>query len=254
MISLPFDTLLLIAFTGFYAGTQNALAGGGSFITFPALMLAGLSPLSANITSTIALFPGQIASSFVGRKFVGGVGHLKFSTLMIISLFGGILGACLLLSTPPSFFAKLVPWLVLFATTVFGWGSFRKKPLVTTHGMPAWLLSTLQLCIAIYGGYFGAGIGFLMLAALTIAGQHVKMAGATKNALALAMNSAAVLVFAFSTQANWTAVLALGTGGVLGGFAGGWLMYRIPAKALRGFVLCVGVSLTIWLFVRQIGH
>jgi uncharacterized membrane protein YfcA len=116
----------MVATAGFLAGVQNALAGGGSFITFPALLLAGLNPLAANMTSTIALFPSQITSGYAGRKLVADVGPLTFRQMLIISAIGGLFGAVLLLNTPPSFFARLVPWLVLFATSVFAWGSFRK--------------------------------------------------------------------------------------------------------------------------------
>uniref|UniRef100_UPI001C463FEE TSUP family transporter n=1 Tax=Salmonella enterica TaxID=28901 RepID=UPI001C463FEE len=96
-----------------------------------------------------------------------------------------------------------------------------------------------------YGGYFGGGIGFLMLAALTVAGQQVRMAGATKNVLAMTMNASAVAVFAFSPQVNWAAVVALGIGGIAGGFAGAWLLHLLPEKVLRGFVVIVGIILTV---------
>ena len=249
----PLHVLLLIALAGLYAGMQNALAGGGSFITFPALLLAGLNPLAANMSSTIALFPSQIATSIAGRKLVAGVGGVKFRQLFIISIIGGIIGACLLLSTPVSIFTGLVPWLVLFATVAFAWGSFGFKPktgAANAHFSNPVIL-TVQGAIAIYGGYFGGGIGFLMLAALTVAGQQVRNAGATKNALAMTMNASAVVIFAFSPMINWPAVVALGIGGVIGGVSGAWLMHRLPEKLLRGFVVVVGCALTIWLFVRQ---
>jgi uncharacterized membrane protein YfcA len=242
--------LLLICFAGFYAGTQNTLAGGGSFITFPALLIAGLNPLSANITSTIALFPNQITSSFAGRKLADGVGEVSLARLLGLSLAGGVVGAILLLNTPVTFFSKLVPWLVLFATIIFTWGSFRKAPLHATQKFPAPLLMFVQFLIGVYGGYFGGGIGFLMLAALTIAGQQVRMATATKNMLAMTMNSSAVVLFVFSDQVVWLAALALAIGGVGGGFAGNWLLHRLPAKILRGIVVLVGIALTFWLFVR----
>ena len=247
---LELHVVLLIAAAGFYAGTQNVLAGGGSFITFPALLLAGLNPLAANITSTIAMFPGQITSAIAGRHLVGDVGRISFRRMFAISLVGGVAGALLLLGTPAEFFARLVPWLVLFATSVFAWGSFRKKPLHATPHLPVWLQATIQGCIAIYGGYFGGGIGFLMLAALTVAGQEIRMATATKNVLAMAMNASAVAIFVFSSQVNWPAALVLGAGGVGGGFSGAWLMQRLPAQVMRGFIVLVGVALTIWLFVR----
>ncbi len=250
--NLPIHILALIALAGLYAGFQNALAGGGSFITFPALLLAGLNPLAANMSSTIALFPSQLTTAIAGRKLAGGIGTVKLQSLLIISLIGGVLGALLLLSTPVSMFASLVPWLVLFATAAFAWGSFAFKPnpdVVGAHLSNTSILA-IQGLIAIYGGYFGGGIGFLMLAMLTVAGQQVRMANATKNALAMIMNASAVVIFAFSPLVNWAAVVALGVGGVVGGLLGSWLIHRLPEKLLRGFVVLVGVSLTIWLFVR----
>jgi uncharacterized membrane protein YfcA len=247
-----FDPLVLslICLAGFYSGTQNTLAGGGSFITFPALLLAGLNPLEANITSTIALFPNQITSSLAGRKLAGGVAEVSLRQLFILSLLGGVVGAILLLNTPVTIFAKLVPWLVLFATAIFTWGSFRKSPLHAAQVVPSKMLMCVQFLIGVYGGYFGGGIGFLMLATLTIAGQEVRMATATKNMLAMAMNASAVMLFVFSGQVVWLAAVALAAGGIAGGFAGNWLLHRLPAKVLRGFVVLVGIALTVWLFVR----
>jgi uncharacterized protein len=245
-----FSLLVLIALAGLYAGTQNTLAGGGSFITFPTLLLAGLDPLAANITSTIALFPNQITSSLTGRKLAGGIGKISLGKLSGISVAGGLVGALLLLNTPVTFFARLVPWLVLFATVIFTWGSFRKKPLHAANVVPVPLLTTTQFLIGIYGGYFGGGIGFLLLAALTIAGQQVRMATATKNVLAMAMNASAVVLFVFSSQIEWLFALALSMGGIGGGFAGNWLIHRLPEKFMRGFVVLVGIALTVWLFLR----
>jgi len=250
--NLPLHVLVLIAIAGLYAGIQNALAGGGSFVTFPALLLAGLNPLAANMTSTIALFPSQIANAVAGRELASGVAGVKFRGLFIVSLIGGVVGAILLLSTPVSTFSNMVPWLVLFATAAFAWGSFGLKP--KAEGDGAHLSNTailvIQGLISIYGGYFGGGIGFLMLAALTIGGQQVRAASATKNALVMIINLSAVVIFAFSPMVNWAAVIALGAGGMLGGFIGSWLIVRLPEKMLRGFVVFIGVILTIWLFVR----
>ena len=242
--------LAFIALAGLLAGTQNTLAGGGSFITFPALLLAGLDPLAANMTSTIALFPNQITSSMAGRKLAGGLGELPLSRLFGVSVVGGIVGAVLLLSTPVSIFSALVPWLILFATIVFAWGSFRKKPLHAASSLAPRTVLAIQFVIGIYGGYFGGGIGFLMLAVLTIAGQQVRMATATKNMLAMAMNASAVVIFAFSHQVNWLDALALAIGGVAGGFTGAWLLHRLPEKLMRGFVVVLGLFLTGWMFWR----
>ncbi|MET3131642.1 putative membrane protein YfcA [Oxalobacteraceae bacterium GrIS 1.11] len=242
--------IVLIAAAGFIAGVQNALAGGGSFITFPALLLAGLNPLAANITSTIAMFPSQTTSAIAGRKLVDRVGPLSFRQMFMISLAGGLLGAILLLNTPATFFARLVPWLVLFATSVFAWGTFRRKPLHAASAMPLPLLVGVQSCIAIYGGYFGGGIGFLMLAALTVAGMQVRAATATKNVLAMAMNAAATLIFGFSHMISWPAALALAAGGIAGGVCGAWLIHRLPERLMRIFVVVIGALLTLWMFLR----
>jgi uncharacterized membrane protein YfcA len=247
---LELHTILLVAAAGLFAGVQNALAGGGSFITFPTLLLAGLNPIAANMTSTIALFPSQTTSAIAGRKLVADVGPLSFKQMFIISILGGIVGAILLYITPPTFFARLVPWLVLFATTMFAWGAYRKQPIHATASMPAWALMLAQSCIAIYGGYFGGGIGFLMLATLTIAGQQIRAAAATKNMLAMAMNASAALIFAFSGMISWPAALALCVGGIAGGLIGSWLIYRLPPQVMRIFVVCVGTVLTIYMFLR----
>ena len=231
---------------------QNTLAGGGSFITLPALILSGMSPLAANITSTVALFPGQVTSGFAGRSLVSGVGALSFRALFILSLVGGAVGGLLLLNTPPSVFAHMVPWLVLFATGVFAWGSFRGKPLEGAAHIGPRTAAIAQFFIGIYGGYFGGGIGFLMLAALTLAGLATRNAGATKNALASVMNAAAVVLFVASPQVHWTQAAVLGAGAIVGGLAGTWALKRVNEKALRVAIVCLGVALTVGLFVRPI--
>lgn len=242
--------LALLFFAALWAGAQNALAGGGSFITLPALMLTGMDARAANITSTIALFPGQVSTGLTGRKLVVGAEDLSFRALFIISLAGGAVGALLLLATPPTFFAKLVPWLVLFATGVFAWGSFGPRrsvgPTLGRFGA-----GTAQFLISIYGGYFGGGIGFLMLAALTMAGLAVRNAGASKNMLAAAMNASAVAIFLFSPEVRWLQALVAALGSIIGGVAGGYMLHRISERWLRIVVILIGVALTIGLFLHQ---
>ena len=241
--------LIFLVFVGIYAGAQNVFAGGGSFITFPALMLTGIDPLSANITSTVALSPSQLTSSIAGRKLVSGIGTTSFKQLFLLNLAGGSLGAILLLSTPVKVFVQIVPWLILFATIVFAWGSFGRKS-ETHKNIPPYALLTIQGILAIYGGYFGGGIGILLLALLTLAGQQIKIANATKNALAFTMNVAAISIFALSPLVNWTAVIALGFGGIVGSLIGSWLLHRLPEKLIRSFIILVGTILSVWLFVR----
>ena len=244
-------TLLLFA-AAFFAGVMNAMAGGGSFLTLPALILSGLSPLAANVTSTVVLFPGQISTGLTGRKMVAGVGALSFRRLFVISLFGGVLGAWLLLATPESLFAKLIPYLVLFATSVFAWGSFRRRPVGA--GAAAMLgpvgAGIVQFGISIYGGYFGGGIGFLMLAALTLAGQATRASVATKNVLAGAMNAAAVVVFMFSPDVYWQPAAVVCVAAIIGGQVGAWALTWVNELALRIAIVVLGVALTVGLFLR----
>lgn len=242
--------LFLLLLAGFTAGTQNAVAGGGSFITFPALLLIGLDARAANITSTIALFPGQVTTGLAGRRYVAGTGSLPFVGFVLLSLLGGSVGAWLLLATPATIFAHLVPWLVLFATSMFALGTFRKRPLEAMAHLGRIPTSLVQFAIAIYGGYFGGGIGFLMLAALSLAGLPVRNAAATKNVLAGVINASAVLIFLFSPDVRWIAALVLSVGAITGGQFGAWLVIRIAEKTLRIAVVVIGVALTIGLFIR----
>lgn len=242
--------LIVLFLAAVWAGVQNALAGGGSFLTLPALILTGMDPRAANITSTVALFPGQLVSGFSNRVHVSAAAGLSVRILIIISLVGGALGAALLLLTPARFFARLVPWLVLFATLLFAWGSFGPKPAGGGARLGRGGAAAAQLGISIYGGYFGGGVGFLMLAALTAAGLLIRPAQATKNFLAGMMNASAVLIFLFSPQIHWLqAAIACG-GAILGGIAGARLIHRVDEKLLRLLVIFIGAALTIGLFLR----
>jgi hypothetical protein len=242
-------TFFILFVASLWAGTQNALAGGGSFITLPSLMLTGMDARAANITSSIALFPAQVATGWTGRKSVAGAAGLSFRALVVISLVGGALGAGLLLVTPSSFFARLVPWLVLFATAVFAWGSFAPRRQATS-GLGRFGAAGAQLCISIYGGYFGGGIGFLMLAAFTAAGIVLRVAGATKNVLAAAMNASAVLIFVFSPEVRWVAAGVSSAGAIIGGVLGGLMLHKVNERVLRVAIVIIGFALTVGLFVR----
>lgn len=252
-LATPMLMLLLIFAAGLWAGLQNALAGGGSFVTLPALIMSGMSPLAANITSTVALFPGQVTSGLAGRSLVTGAGRLPFKALFGISVVGGALGGLLLLNTPSSIFSRLVPWLVLFATAMFAWGSFRRKPanLAAAQIGPV-PTGIAQFFIAIYGGYFGGGIGFLMMAALSMAGVTARHAAATKNVLASVMNAAAVALFVTSPLVHWPQAIALGAGAILGGLAGVWALRRVNERWLRIAIVCIGLALTVGLFVKPV--
>jgi uncharacterized membrane protein YfcA len=244
----PFALLLAGAV---WAGAQNQLAGGGSFITLPVLMLTGMDARAANITSTVALFPGKVTGGWLGRAHASGTASLTLRTLIVISLIGGVIGAILLLATPSNVFAQMVPWLVLFATAAFAWGSFfRKAPAAgeTAKALGAVPAMAIQLGIAIYGGYFGGGIGFLMMAALALGGAPVRAAAATKNLLAGVMNLTAVMIFLVSGEVRWLAMVVAMVGALAGSWLGAQMLARVNERALRFVVVAIGIALTIALF------
>ncbi len=243
-------TYALLLLAGLWAGAQNALAGGGSFITLPALIAAGLDPKLANITSTIALFPGQLTTGWAGRKLVAPAERLSFKALAAIALIGGIGGAFLLIHTPSKLFAAMVPWLVLAATALFAWSSFGPKPKVQRAPPPAWVTALIQTVIAVYGGFFGGGAGIMTLASLTLAQLPVRNAAGTKNVLVALSNVAAAVIFALTVALAWDKALAIGAGSMIGGYAGARALKVLPEKVLKVGVVVIGLALTVGLFLR----
>ncbi len=242
-------SLAILFVASIWAGAQNALAGGGSFITLPSLMLTGMDARAANITSCVALFPAQLVTGFTGRSDARSPPGLPMMALFAISLVGGAIGAIILLLTPPSVFAKLVPWLVLFATALFAWGSFfRKAPEPGEQHLPPWGAAVVQFFIAVYGGYFGGGIGLLMMASLTMAGLAVRNAGASKNILAGVMNASAVAIFALSSDVHWLQAGVTAVGASFGGWAGALMLKTVNEKVLKAGVVAIGLALTVGLF------
>jgi uncharacterized membrane protein YfcA len=242
---------LLLFAVAVWAGAQNALAGGGSFLILPTLMFTGMDALAANITSCVALFPAQVATGWTGRRHAEGVGGLTLRRLFAISIVGGAIGAVILLETPRGVFARLVPWLVLFATLLFAWGSFFRKSGDAQRHLSPRGAGLVQAAIATYGGYFGGGAGFLMMAALTMAGQAVRVASSTKNVLAGVMNASAVAIFLFSPDLHWLQAGVTAAGATIGGVAGARLIHVIDERALRFFIVAVGAALTVGLFLKS---
>ena len=242
--------MILLFVAGLWAGVQNALAGGGSFITLAALVAGGLDPKLANITSTMALFPGQITTGWAGRSLVSGAERLSFRALAVISLFGGVGGAFLLIATPSKVFAAMVPWLVLAATAVFAWSSYGPKRHAESEPPPAWVTVLTQSLIGLYGGFFGGGVGIMTLASLTIARLPVRNAAGTKNVLVAIANVAAAAVFAVSGAVAWREAVAIGVGAMIGGYLGARALKVLPEKMLKIAIIVIGVALTIGLFLR----
>lgn len=256
MLTVP--QLLLLFAAGLAGGFLNAIAGGATFFTFPAMMAAGLNPIAANASSTVALWPASIAAAWAERRELMAQ-RAQIAPLLGIALAGGLAGALLLLVTPQQTFRALVPVLLLIATLVFAFSGRiirfirARRPASTREGSglhSPGVLALIGFC-AVYGGYFGAGIGIMMMAGLTLAGiGQVHVANAIKNFLAASINGIAVLVFVVSQIVVWPASLVMLAGAVGGGYLGGRMARRIPAGLLRAVVITVGALLTIWYFIR----
>lgn len=241
---------VVLFLAGIWAGVQNAVAGGGSFITLPALILTGLDARVANITSTVALSVGQVTTGWGGRKAVQGVPGMPVWVMLAIAISGGLVGAQLILLTPTRVFADMVPWLILAATALFAWGSFGPKPKEPRAPLAPALSGAGLFVSSVYGGYFGGGNGIILVTVLTAAGLAIRAASATKNVLAAIINVAALLLFVFSSEVVWIKAAVLGAGAMLGGAVGNLVLARINERALRVTIVLIGVVLSIALFQR----
>jgi uncharacterized membrane protein YfcA len=249
--------LILIA-AAFGAGVMNAMAGGGTILTFPSLIFLGLPAIAANATSTVALLPAAVTSLYGYREDVrANQGWLR--TLFLPSLVGGALGSVLLLLTPEKTFAFLAPVLILFATALFMIQGFFSRhstysvedPAQLSRGRLA-LASLLQLGVATYGGYFGAGIGILMLALLGFLGlSNIHAANGMKNFFGFCINAVASGYFIYKGAVVWPAALVLVTGATLGGYAGARFARRIGKQKARAAVVVIGLTVTAILFWQQ---
>jgi uncharacterized membrane protein YfcA len=254
--------LAIAAASAFLAGIINAIAGGGTLLTFPALVAAGLSPLVANATSTVALLPGALTSMLGYRRELAGARKWALS-LTLPSVFGGGLGAWLLLHTPGKTFDDVVPWLVLGATVLFivqrpllGWVRRHHTTVLDdmalTKAGPTSMLLAWQFIIGIYGGYFGAGVGILMLAALGFMGfTNLHRMNGLKNWGGFCMNAVASVTFAFSGIVDWPIALSMTLGAMAGGYLGSKGAQRIPQQYVRVAVAMIGTVSGVWLLTRH---
>lgn len=245
------DAGLLFGAAGL-GGALNSVAGGGSFLTFPALIFAGVDPICANATSTVALWPGSVASSLGYRKELRAEGaNLRW--LAALSALGGLIGAITLIETPQELFEHLLPFLLLLATLVFSFGDrLRARLESATVSRP--VVAGLQLLIAIYGGYFGGGMGLMMLAAFTFLGMtQIHRMNALKSALGVVINGTAVATFAIAGKVEWTSAAVMVVGAALGGFAGASLARKVAPAKMRAVVVVIGWVMTAWFFWRAFG-
>lgn len=243
------DALLLFA-AGFLASAVNAIAGGGTFLTFGAMTLIGIPPIVANATSSVTQFPGYITSALAYRDEIRS--DLR-QALMIggVSIVGSLAGALILLALSNPTFRQIVPWLLLAATLLFGAGPWLKpKRLAPDHPMgPVGLFA--QFVTSIYGGFFGAGMGIMTLAVLGLfKGGDYHRLNALKNFVAVLIAAVAIIVFSGGGVVAWIPALIMIPGGALGGYAGVWLAKRVPQAVIRALVVLVGFGLSWYYFTR----
>jgi uncharacterized protein len=258
-------TQLFLFAAAMLGGALNAVAGGGSFFTLPALIYAGVGAVSANATSTLAMWPASLASAVAYRREIAPVGQWLVY-LGATSLIGGLVGGLLLVKTSDTHFLALLPWLLLAAVATFTFGGpltrtlrrGRAPAIVPSDAAgsapvarpPLWIL-ILQLAIAIYGGYFGGGMGIMMLAALSVAGlTNIHEMNGLKTLLAVAINGVALVAFVADGAIAWQPGVVMVAGGIVGGYSGAQLARRGGTTAVRTFVIVAGWAMTVYFFVR----
>jgi uncharacterized protein len=242
--------VLLLAAAGFLSGAVNAIAGGGTFLTFGVMTLAGIPPISANATSSIVQFPGYVTSTIAYRAEIMHRWR-SIAVLGVVSLVGGLVGALILLSLDNPSFRTLVPWLLAAATAIFAAGPLL-KPKVSSEEHNANTVSSIicQFLNSIYGGFFGAGMGIMMLAVLGLtSGGTYHHLNAMKNLFAMLIAAVAIVVFISGDVVAWPEALVMIPAGAIGGYSGVWLARRVPQAVLRWCVVAVGTALTVYYFV-----
>jgi uncharacterized protein len=255
-----YQAIILFA-AAILGGMLNSVAGGGTFITLPALIFTGVLPINANATSTIALWPGSLAT-IGGYRGTPYVERRMVFLLGWVSILGGILGANVLLHTKQMLFLHLVPYLLLFATLLFAFGGtitarLRQRKADADVGTQPFRLSLiwtviLQFGIALYGGFFGGGIGILMLATLSLMGiEDIHSANALKAILAACINGVAIIAFIFVGAVFWGQAIVMILGAIAGGYGGAIIARRLDPKMVRCFVIFVGIVMSLYFFVRR---
>lgn len=255
---IPHAPVLFLAAVA--AGVINSVAGGGGFIAFPALVFAGIPPVNANATNTVALWPGTVASSGAYRRELQHKQHWKaLAPLFVVSLLGSVVGAVLLLKTPQRTFMHIIPWLLLGATLLFIFGGkisnfvrgrMRKHERADLAHLIG--ITLLQLVTAVYIGYFGAGAGMVMLALFALMGmENIHTMNAFKTVLASVANGIAVITFVFAGAVAWPQAVLMTVGAAIGGYAGAYYAQKLDPVAVRRVVIAIGLAMTAYFFVQR---
>lgn len=242
---------LLLVLVGLAAGTMNAVAGGGSFVVFPALVAAGLPSVPANASSTVALFPGGLAAVMAYRKDPMGLEGVSMAHLLAVTVVGSVIGALLLLWTPSPVFDEIVPWLLLVSTLAFAFGQRLGAELRKWVSIGPRTLLAVQFGLGIYSGYFGGGVSIMMLAAWSVlASADIMRLNPTRTVVVNAGNAVAVLCFVLARQVRWPETAAVLAGAVVGGYFGARIARRLPPKRLRAAILVIASTMTALFFLR----
>jgi len=246
----------IIAMGGFAAGMVNAIAGGGTLISFPVLTAVGIPAISANICSTVSLSPGYLAATFAQFKDLKGQKKRLLIFLPIAAL-GGIIGGVLLISSGDKLFQSLIPYLILIASCLLAlqgtlkniFARLQKQEIKISH-FSIWMMFAIALA-SIYGGYFGAGLSVIVLAVLTFAiRDNLTRLNALKQAIGFAVNISTAIFFLFSNKIVWPVVIIMAIGAILGGLAGGKLAGKIKPVALRYIVVLIGFTVSLFYFIK----
>lgn len=245
-------TYLILIAAGLCAGGLNAIAGGGTFISFPALVWTGIPPIMANATATLTALPGYCASAWSFRKDLMSEGTANLKRIVIIASIGGVIGALLLLATSDQVFSGIVPYLLMLATIMFAFGQKIIGRFSGSAGLGLMASTIVMLVVSIYGGYFNGGLGIMLLACFTVMGYtNLHYMNGLKNLLSALLSVVSAAIFIASGLIDWHAALILGTATAAGGYIGGHYSTKVKNIALlKKFIIAVGVVLTIVFFIR----
>ena len=246
------DTLIMLS-AGFFGGMLNAVAGGGTFITFPALVASGVPVVMANATSTVAALPGYLAAAIAFRRDIARIRPEHIRKTTIWTLVGGTVGSCLLLVSSNAAFSVLVPFLLLAATSIFIWGARVREWAAQHRSMVVPFGAGTMLPVAIYGGYFNGGLGIVLLALFALWGMtDLNQMNGLKSWLSFALSVISFVIFAIGGQVAWLPAAVMSMGTILGGYLGAPVARRIPVPWLRALIAAIGFGMTALFFWRLI--